>query len=111
MGFLDLDPHPCRAGAGDHPAVGDADRLRDPAFRDTVAEALLGVVALAVLATGRPVAYELSRTDEFHLGVDAPPEDYGTGSWRQEAGATVVAAMASDSDHFGHSMRTQGCWV
>ena len=48
----------------------------------------------------------LTRWYAEHLGVDAPPEDYGTSSWRQEAGATVVAAMASDSDHFGRPEQT-----
>jgi len=48
----------------------------------------------------------LTRWYAENLGVDAPPEEYGVSSWRQEAGATVVAAMASDSDHFGRPEQT-----
>jgi glyoxylase I family protein len=36
-----------------------------------------------------------------HLGVDPPPESYDVGSWWQQAGPTVVAAMAADAEHLG----------
>ena len=36
-----------------------------------------------------------------HLGVDVPPQTYGTTSWEQEAGATVVAAMPPGADALG----------
>ena len=35
-----------------------------------------------------------------HLGVLAPPTDYGGRVWMQEAGATVFAPMAADSPFF-----------
>ncbi|GAB3993255.1 VOC family protein [Nocardioides marmoraquaticus] len=38
-----------------------------------------------------------------HLGVDAPPESYEESSWRQTAGATVLAPMPIGSDYFGHA--------
>lgn len=40
------------------------------------------------------------------LGVDPPPESYDTPSWWQQPGPTVVAAMGSDSEHFGGPDRT-----
>ncbi len=36
-----------------------------------------------------------------HLGVEPPPESYEVSSWWQQAGPTVLAAMPSDSNHFG----------
>jgi predicted enzyme related to lactoylglutathione lyase len=35
------------------------------------------------------------------LGVDAPPATYEEDSWHQEAGATVFAPLAADTDHLG----------
>lgn len=32
-----------------------------------------------------------------HLGIDVPPADYDTSSWRQQAGATVFAPMDAAS--------------
>ena len=43
----------------------------------------------------------LSRWYSDHLGVQAPPESYDEPSWWQQAGPTVVAAMPTDSPHFG----------
>jgi len=36
-----------------------------------------------------------------HLGVNPAPESYDVSSWWQEAGPTVLAPMAHDSEHFG----------
>lgn len=36
-----------------------------------------------------------------HLGVDPPPVSYGEVSWWQQAGPTVISAMAADSEHIG----------
>lgn len=41
-----------------------------------------------------------------HLGVDPPPESYDTPPWQQQAGPTVLAAMSSDSPHFGGAEHT-----
>ncbi|NAZ78002.1 VOC family protein [Kineococcus sp. T13] len=35
------------------------------------------------------------------LGVDPAPESYEVSSWWQEAGPTVLAPLARDSEHFG----------
>ena len=43
---------------------------------------------------------------EQHLGVDPPPPSYDVTSWWQQAGPTVVAAMASDTDHVGGADRS-----
>lgn len=40
----------------------------------------------------------LSRWYADHLGVDVPPVDYDTSSWRQQPGATVFAPMDAGSD-------------
>ncbi|MEC5199711.1 glyoxylase I family protein [Arthrobacter sp. PL16] len=42
----------------------------------------------------------LTRWYSDHLGVDVPPGSYDVSSWRQEAGATVFAALPVGSDHF-----------
>ena len=49
----------------------------------------------------------LTRWYAEYLGVDAPPAEYGTSSWRQQAGATVFAPMAADSPHLA---ATAGSW-
>lgn len=49
----------------------------------------------------------LSRWYAELLGVDTPPADYDTSSWRQQAGATVFAPMPADSPHFA---ATTGTW-
>ncbi len=36
-----------------------------------------------------------------HLGVDQVPTDYDTSPWQQQAGYTVFAPFAHDSDYFG----------
>ena len=38
-----------------------------------------------------------------HLGIDPVPADYGQKSWSQEAGPTVFAPFAQDSDYFGRA--------
>lgn len=43
----------------------------------------------------------LTRWYAEHLGIDGPPATYDDSSWRQEAGPTVLAPMAADSEHFG----------
>ena len=42
---------------------------------------------------------ELSRWYADHLGIDTPPGDYETSSWRQQAGPTVFGPMDADSPH------------
>lgn len=36
-----------------------------------------------------------------HLGVEEVPTDYGTTPWQTEAGTTVFAPFATDTDYFG----------
>lgn len=36
-----------------------------------------------------------------HLGIPVVPTDYDTPCWQQEAGSTVVAPFAADTDFFG----------
>ena len=36
-----------------------------------------------------------------NLGIDEVPKSYEEGSWRQEAGPTIFAAMAPDDPQFG----------
>jgi glyoxylase I family protein len=36
-----------------------------------------------------------------HLGVGVVPKDYGTQSWRQEAGPTAFAPFPQDTKYFG----------
>ncbi|KQQ21892.1 glyoxalase [Rathayibacter sp. Leaf299] len=43
----------------------------------------------------------LGRWYAENLGVDEPPTSYGSSSWRQEAGATVLAPMPVGSKHLG----------
>lgn len=38
---------------------------------------------------------------ETHLGVTAPPRDYGQTPWRQEAGPTVFSPFEQSTDYFG----------
>src|SRR5689334_4998702 len=40
-----------------------------------------------------------------HLGIDLVPEDYGQKPWSQEAGPTVFAPFAADSDYFGNAAK------
>ena len=40
-----------------------------------------------------------------HLGVNPVPTDYGQPSWTQEAGETVFAPFAQDSEHFGDASK------
>lgn len=42
----------------------------------------------------------LSQWYEEHLGVLAPPPSYDDPDWQQQAGPTVFAPMAVDSEHF-----------
>jgi glyoxylase I family protein len=51
---------------------------------------------------------ELSRWYADHLGIDVPPADYETSSWRQQAGPTVFAPMATASPSLA---RTAGRWT
>ena len=44
---------------------------------------------------------QLGQWYSTYLGVDPAPESYDVSSWWQEPGPTVLAAMPSDSDHFG----------
>lgn len=37
-----------------------------------------------------------------HLGIDLVPQDFNTPPWQQEAGATVFAPFAVDTDYFGN---------
>lgn len=37
-----------------------------------------------------------------HLGIDLVPSDYGQQPWTQQAGPTVFAPFAKDSDYFGN---------
>ena len=38
-----------------------------------------------------------------HLGIDLVPTDYGQNPWSQEAGPTVFAPFAIDTDYFGNT--------
>ena len=38
---------------------------------------------------------------EKHLGINQVPTDYDTKPWSQEAGPTVFAPFAKDTDYFG----------
>ncbi len=40
-----------------------------------------------------------------HLGIDLVPGDYDHPPWRQQAGPTVFAPFARDTDHFGDSRK------
>ncbi|HCT76614.1 MAG TPA: glyoxalase [Micromonosporaceae bacterium] len=42
----------------------------------------------------------LTRWYETHLGVPGPPPSYDQRSWEQQAGPTVFAPFADDSEHF-----------
>jgi len=45
----------------------------------------------------------LAKWYKEHLGIDPVPEDYGQKSWSQEAGTTVFAPFAQDTDYFGRA--------
>src|SRR5258705_2494201 len=45
----------------------------------------------------------LVRWYQHHLGIKLTPESYGEEPWYQEAGATVFAPFAQDSDYFGRA--------
>ena len=45
----------------------------------------------------------LAQWYQEHLGIDPVPEDYGQKCWEQEAGPTVFAPFAQDSDYFGRA--------
>jgi len=45
----------------------------------------------------------LAQWYQEHLGIDPVPADYGAKSWSQEAGPTVFAPFAQDSDYFGRA--------
>lgn len=38
-----------------------------------------------------------------NLGIDLPPQDYGTSPWQQETGATVFAPFSGDTGYFDRS--------
>jgi predicted enzyme related to lactoylglutathione lyase len=43
----------------------------------------------------------LARWYQDYLGINLVPEDYGQEPWSQEAGPTVFAPFAHDTDYFG----------
>jgi len=43
---------------------------------------------------------------EEHLGINVVPQSYGEPSWLQEAGPTVFAPFAADTDYFGRESQT-----
>ena len=43
----------------------------------------------------------LARWYEKHLGIDLVPESYDAEPWEQEAGPTVFAPFASNTEYFG----------
>src|SRR5580765_1829637 len=45
----------------------------------------------------------LGRWYKEHLGIDLVPGDYGQKPWSQEAGPTVFAPFAHDTDYFGRA--------
>ncbi|WP_374945472.1 VOC family protein [Agreia sp.] len=45
----------------------------------------------------------LARWYAEHLGVDAPPQNYGDPSWRQDSGSTVFAPMDATAPHFAEA--------
>jgi predicted enzyme related to lactoylglutathione lyase len=47
----------------------------------------------------------LSQWYREHLGIDPVPADYGQKSWSQEAGPTVFAPFAQDTDYLGSADR------
>lgn len=50
----------------------------------------------------------LGRWYAAHLGVSLPPPTYDDAVWQQEAGPTVWAAFAADSEDFG---RSEQAWM
>lgn len=44
---------------------------------------------------------KLAEWYQTHLGVNPVPTDYDTKPWETEAGVTVFAPFASDTDYFG----------
>lgn len=48
---------------------------------------------------------QLAKWYEEHLGVSQVPASYEEQPWQQEAGATVFAPFAQDSDYFGQDSK------
>lgn len=46
---------------------------------------------------------KLAKWYETHLGITLVPTDYNQSSWRQEAGVTVFAPYAQNSESFGNA--------
>lgn len=61
-------------------------------------EKVLGIGGL-FFRSNDPVA--LAHWYRDHLGIDLVPQDFDTRPWQQEAGATVFAPFAADTDYFG----------
>jgi predicted enzyme related to lactoylglutathione lyase len=105
-----------------------------PAGAWRVSSALLFLAMLSVIALGPACAAEpppennmqkvvgigglffrsedparLAKWYETHLGVTRVPTDYDQTPWHQEAGPTVFAPFAKDTDYFGR--REQGWMV
>lgn len=47
----------------------------------------------------------LGKWYQEHLGIDLVPEDYSQKPWSQQAGPTVFAPFAQDTDYFGDVKR------
>jgi predicted enzyme related to lactoylglutathione lyase len=47
----------------------------------------------------------LAQWYQKNLGIDLTPSDYGQKPWSQEAGPTVFAPFAMDSDYFGDAAK------